>query len=299
VANSLFQDLTGQKFNHLTAIKFLGKQEKSQRYSWLCQCECGKERIVATSKLISGKITKCVSCSKKRSEVNHPFFKNLENKKYGRLTVISLSHFEQKSAYWNCKCECGKSVVTRSATLNFGQIRSCGCLKSQHLVKNIVGQKFGKYLVVKRLKNSYWECECECGRVVNVDGTSLRSGNSNGCNACNKNGKLNPNYNPEITDEERKSKRNFFELDVWRKNVFERDDYTCQITGINGQINAHHIESWIDNPDLRFEMSNGITLNENIHRLFHKMYGYGNNTRKQFEEFTNKIHNKEINIENL
>lgn len=47
----------------------------------------------------------------------------------------------------------------------------------------------------------------------------------------------------------------------WRKAVFERDDYTCQMCGLRGTyLEADHIKPWAYFPDLRFEISNGRTL---------------------------------------
>jgi len=54
---------------------------------------------------------------------------------------------------------------------------------------------------------------------------------------------------------------NTIEYKTWRKQVFERDNYTCQICGERGKvINAHHIKSWKDFSELRYDVSNGQTL---------------------------------------
>jgi len=38
---------------------------------------------------------------------------------------------------------------------------------------------------------------------------------------------------------------------------------------------------------LRFAIDNGITLSEQSHKEFHKIYGKENNTKKQLKEFLN------------
>lgn len=68
----------------------------------------------------------------------------------------------------------------------------------------------------------------------------------------------------------------------WRESVFKRDNYTCQKYGIRGGIlHPHHIKNFSSNPELMFEVANGITLSKKAHNDFHKKYGYRNNTREQ------------------
>lgn len=56
----------------------------------------------------------------------------------------------------------------------------------------------------------------------------------------------------------------------WRNDVYKRDRYTCQICSSKKKINAHHIVRWVDSIELRFDLSNGVTLCENCHKLIHK-----------------------------
>ena len=76
------------------------------------------------------------------------------------------------------------------------------------------------------------------------------------------------------------------EFDLWRKSVFARDNYTCQKTGKKGgELHPHHIQNFAQFPELRFVVSNGITLSEKSHKKFHRIYGTKNNTKKQIKEF--------------
>lgn len=53
----------------------------------------------------------------------------------------------------------------------------------------------------------------------------------------------------------------------WRKMVYERDNWTCQCCSIRGgRLEAHHIKSWAEYPDLRFDSNNGQTLCFSCHK---------------------------------
>jgi 5-methylcytosine-specific restriction endonuclease McrA len=62
-----------------------------------------------------------------------------------------------------------------------------------------------------------------------------------------------------------KTRRSFLTRE-WRKRVFERDNFTCQdCLKRGGKLQAHHIRPFALYPELRFEVSNGITLCETCH----------------------------------
>lgn len=56
---------------------------------------------------------------------------------------------------------------------------------------------------------------------------------------------------------------------IWRKAVFHRDGYLCQLCHDRGTrsnpIHAHHKKGWAKCPELRYEVSNGITLCRDCH----------------------------------
>jgi len=61
-------------------------------------------------------------------------------KKFGRLTVIGFSHFNQESprvkrSIWNCKCDCGTMVEICGKRMRNGTTLSCGCLRRETTTK--------------------------------------------------------------------------------------------------------------------------------------------------------------------
>lgn len=61
--------------------------------------------------------------------------------------------------------------------------------------------------------------------------------------------------------------RNSKKMMDWRKSVFERDNFTCQICKkIGGELNADHIKPFSLFPDFRFDKNNGRTLCVSCHR---------------------------------
>jgi 5-methylcytosine-specific restriction endonuclease McrA len=57
---------------------------------------------------------------------------------------------------------------------------------------------------------------------------------------------------------------------MWRKYVLERDNYVCLQCG--GKANeAHHEMSYINHPDLRLDISNGISLCHSCHKKEHRI----------------------------
>jgi len=242
--------------------------------------------------------------------------KDMTGMRFGRLVVVSFSHTTNLgTACWNVICDCGNNTVVRGDNLRRGTTRSCGCIRKineykrprkKELVRRKIiemsGKRFGRWLVISRADDSKdgkdrWNCICECGTTRDVLGKSLRSGDSKSCgclsieltiqrNKC-RSGSLNPNWNENLTDEKRHANRDYAEYIEWRTSVYKRDVYTCQKCGGNagGDLNAHHIESYNSNKELRTSLGNGVTLCEECHHKFHRIYGQGHNTREQFNEF--------------
>ena len=53
-------NLTGQRFGRLTVIEPAPNMGK--RTAWRCRCDCGRETVVTTGRLRSGKTASCGQC---------------------------------------------------------------------------------------------------------------------------------------------------------------------------------------------------------------------------------------------
>ena len=280
-------DLTGQRFGKLVVIRDVGRENGG--VLWECLCDCGNHVNVISAHLRRGNTTSC-GCGR---------VKDLSNQRFGKLVALNSTNKRSgRSMIWTCKCDCGDYTEVSARNLSNGHTKSCGCIGGS---KYLVGKRFGKLTVTKQLKKRYfgnivWECLCDCGSVTEVSTNALKEGNTKSCGCfklevlTSQIGENNPNYNPNLTDEHRLKNRyrmsdSYFR--VWSKMVKDRDNYTCQICGNSpsGNLNAHHLNGWNAFPEQRFDLDNGETLCEDCHKEFHSEYGYGDNTREQFDEY--------------
>lgn len=94
------------------------------------------------------------------------------------------------------------------------------------------------------------------------------------------------NWNSNLTQEEREKGRDIEGYNNFVKEVYKRDDYTCKCCGEYAvKLNAHHLNGYNWDKKHRVDVNNGVTLCEECHKEFHSIYGYGDNTKEQFEEW--------------
>lgn len=139
------------------------------------------------------------------------------------------------------------------------------------------------------------EIECDgCNKRYTVEYRVYLRQNHNGktyCRDCSpkflNSGTNHPNWKSEKTDEERLIQRKYSNYRNFIKSVMIRDNYICKSCGkhSNGKMVVHHLNGYDWYIEGRVDPSNGIVLCENCHNNFHSIYGRGNNTREQFEEW--------------
>ena len=87
-------------------------------------------------------------------------------------------------------------------------------------------------------------------------------------------------------------RRAFPEYYEFKKRVLCRDGYKCICCSKDYCLEVHHLDSYDNFPEKICDADNAITLCKNCHKNFHLVYGKGNNTKEQFEEWYGSV--KEI-----
>lgn len=178
------EDLTNKRFNFLTVISYM--YTKNNRTYWKCRCICGKEVIKQGKLLKNSHCTSC-GCQKNKKKVL-----SMENKRFGKLTVLHFQYIQNKKYFYLCKCDCGRESIVSGVALRNGNTKSCGCLNrcaSKERI-NIINKTFynlfvERYLYTKN-KKTFYLCKCSCGNERIVTSTNLRYGYVRSCEKCAK-----------------------------------------------------------------------------------------------------------------
>lgn len=199
-------DLTGKRFGKLFVVGLSSDNEKTIKDGqkrWECKCDCGNTAYILTNTLLSGSAKGC-GCliGKNLSEKSN--LRDLTGQKFGRLTVLKRAeNIQYKSAMavqWECRCDCGKTVIRRSTGLLQGYSKSCGCLREEignNPFEFEVGQevktKYGKFVIKEKfreerentnIKDKKYVCKClNCGETGVLLEHTIKSGNGS-CRAC-------------------------------------------------------------------------------------------------------------------
>lgn len=200
-------DLTGKKFGKLLVLHETDRI--NGRTAFLCRCDCGNEKAVLSSCLISGNTKSCGCSAKERGKIiaekrrgkPSPKLIDLSGKRFGRWIVIGQSHKDKNGQiYWHCRCDCGNEKNVSGSSLRFGQSFSCGCMareiwaarcrerctgKPNPKAKDLTGQRFGRLTVIKKHSSEKgrikWECRCDCGNITYPVTSKLTTGKTVSC----------------------------------------------------------------------------------------------------------------------
>lgn len=193
--------------------------------------------------------SRCKEC--KKAEARAGYAKNIEH--YRTYHREKNRRRYQESATVEVECvDCGKRWGKRVKSLNDWQ-GHCGSCATK-LSAQTPGMSEAKAERARR------QLEAWGGRIPNSKPWGVGRPIA---------GHHHPRWKGGVTEESQRERSSARSVE-WRRAVFARDDYTCQECGQRGyKLNAHHIKGWADYPNLRFELSNGVTLCKSCHERIH------------------------------
>lgn len=243
----------------------------------------------------------CSKCSRKGSRLlsEKDILEVLKEKELKLITPYS----EYKSLYQkiDVMCKCGNITNTTIASIKAsGSPYLCPDCKSKKLRETFSHDYEYVYNYFKDTKCELLSKEyinaitplkyvATCGHVTTGTFHAFKKQKFHMCIKCVKrvnDGENAYNWKGGMYKYERDHFSSTFESKKWTSDIYKRDNYTCQCCGKRGhKLNAHHLDGYNWCVEKRIDINNGITLCEDCHKEFHKMYGYGDNTKEQFEEW--------------
>lgn len=165
-------------------------------------------------------------------------------------------HATKRKTHFICK-NCGKEFITKN-TSNANKYCSRECYDAQHGIKNKEREcpNCHHLFIAKQSEDTYCSQKCYLQHIHSIN-----------------KGENHWNWKGGITSENEKLRKSE-EYKEWQQKVYKRDFFHCQICGSKEEINAHHLWSWKEYPDKRFDVDNGITLCKKCHTLTHQKFGW-------------------------
>lgn len=195
------KDLTGKKYGKLT-VMYQSKNHISKngnkRIVWHCKCDCGNEIDVMALNLTRGHTTSC-GCA--RLDGRKRISRDITGQRFGHLVGIKKIESKNGQTRWLFHCDCGNNVECYLSNVTTGKTNSCGkkCglkphtydnVKKKGLRTNLIGQRFGRLLVVEKMndKNGWtqFRCKCDCGNEIVTSGSNLKYGATQSCGCLHK-----------------------------------------------------------------------------------------------------------------
>lgn len=247
--------------------------------------ECGHERTSNFNNFRRGKGNLCPTCrwanngikkslgyevirsafeSEGCTVLNNDFRRNTDPVRYialcGHENITDYSHFVGQRTGRVCNT-CSKSILYK-----YDYVKECfeqeDCVLLEEEYKNCKTP-------MRYIAKCGHESTITFDQFLNADSATKR------CRDCHKH-----TYHEVPVDRNRTASK------TWRKAVYARDGYSCRKCGHHGgDLNAHHLGAYDVFPEVRFDVSNGVTLCATCHVMFHSVYGFGGNTPEQFNQW--------------
>lgn len=321
-----------EKSNHeceLISKEYTGNTQKLE-----LKCKCGKTFFKNFMHIKDRLGFLCNDCliEKNRKRMSFDMERVIKIIEDGGCEYISGEYVNTKSKL-KLRCKCG-NIFERDLNHYLRGRTTCTKCSNKKLsnsktkytlddVKKILSKSGYTVLDDTYYHKTKLKCVCKRGHYVEIHFLSFLC-NRSGCDACariEQRGKGHWNYKggeSEIIDYFRKL------IKEWKKDILKKYNYKCFLTGASTDLVIHHLVSFSNilketieelNLEMRrkikdyseheFEMITnkflekhttdiGVVLSRKVHNKFHNIYGMGNNTKEQFDEFINNFYkNKE------
>lgn len=203
------------------------------------------------------------------------------------------------------ECICGNEIIRKPAIALSGKLKSCGCRQSRkrtELVNELIGKtinyltilELDEEIVNSKLRTKY-KCQCRCGQIKSIDRNSIIRNVTLSCGCYkieylkSRTGEKSHRYKSSITNEDRilrdERKRVNVEYNNWRNKVRKIYGYKCFLCENPYKLIIHHLDSYANFKEKRYDVNNGVCLCKQCHNIFHYLFGQFNNTKEQFDKF--------------
>lgn len=201
------------------------------------------------------------------------------NTKSGCLIINFVSGTNNKTRIWMAKClvcnyefQCHEQNIKRG-----GKCYQC---------TNLAGKQINHWTVLhldkdKTTNNSrYYICQCSCKSIKTIAMITLTNGTSKSCGCQSKLYKRLSLVKNKVNKDSRNTP-------IWKslkRYIKQRENYSCYICDSNQNIDIHHLDSWKQFPDRRYDETNLVALCKFCHEDFHCKYGRETATKEMFFE---------------
>lgn len=188
-----YKHLIGSKINKWTILDIVAHIDKQHTYA-LAKCDCGTIKEVRLTYITNNKTKDCGCGHRQRLQgAIKKKYEHLIGTQINGWTILDIipPDSNDTKTLAHCKCKCGAIKNVQLSYIINERSKDCGCGRKNTLretrTKNIVGQRFGKLVVVELLEKSnrfnrrLYRCKCDCGNEIIVPSSSLITDHTHSC----------------------------------------------------------------------------------------------------------------------
>ena len=117
---------------------------------------------------------------------------DLTGRRFGRLVAVEYRYTNaRRQPVWLFHCDCGTDKVMSASNVQWGGVKSCGCLHRERTAEinrvDLTGKRFDRLVAVRPTDRRdaagsvVWECRCDCGNTAYYSVNALHGGHIRSC----------------------------------------------------------------------------------------------------------------------